>query len=251
MEQSGKKRSLFIQIYDELYGAITTGVYKEGTMLPSEAALMEMYKVSRVTVRQALSLLQEDGIVRSIQGKGTIVCGIPLQLPGGLETNSNPVYSCYRTPPDNLQMISRVGLVTGYLKKRFLDRSLAALTVERTYTKEEKVMVYGLSYIPVEAAEALQLDLTDESAVRNFLEKEAYEKAKYISVSMKMTDTIDFVINRPKDKLKGKVLLYKEDMYFEEDYPYVHSKYYFVSTDYKIHFNARKLEKEEGGTGKW
>ena len=103
-------------------------------------------------------------------------------------------------------------------------------------------MVYALSYIPVEAAEALQLDLTAEDQVKEFLEQEAYTRAKYIGVSIKMTDTIDFVTNRSKEKLKGKVLLYKEDMYFEEDYPYVHSKYYFVSTDYKIHFNARKQE---------
>ena len=242
MEISGKRASLFVQIYDELYEAIINGTYKEDTMLPSEASLMEMYKVSRVTVRQALALLQEDGMVRSIQGKGTLVCGIPIQLPSGMETNSNPVYSSYRTLPDQVQTTSRVSLVTGYLKKRFMDRSLAALTVERTYTKEEKIMVYALSYIPVEAAEALQLDLTAEDLVKKFLEQDAYTRAKYIGVSIKMTDTIDFVTNRSKEKLKGKVLLYKEDMYFEEDYPYVHSKYYFVSTDYKIHFNARKQE---------
>lgn len=44
-----------------------------GERLPSEAALMEEYGVSRVTVRQALAALERDGLIHRRRGSGTVV----------------------------------------------------------------------------------------------------------------------------------------------------------------------------------
>ena len=63
----------YVPIYDRLYSDIMNGVYENGSKLPGEAALAEKYDVSRNTVRQALTVLVEDGLVEKIQGKGTFV----------------------------------------------------------------------------------------------------------------------------------------------------------------------------------
>jgi GntR family transcriptional regulator len=63
------------------YGTLATalrqrvldGEWKPGQMLPSEAALASGYGVALGTMRQALALLVEDGIVRRQHGKGTFV----------------------------------------------------------------------------------------------------------------------------------------------------------------------------------
>lgn len=44
--------------------------------LPTEAALMKQYKVSRQTIREALSTLEHEGLVRRIQGSGTFLTGL-------------------------------------------------------------------------------------------------------------------------------------------------------------------------------
>jgi len=239
-EPGGKRRTLFVQVYDELYKLIMDGTYPEGSMLPSEATLVEMLKVSRVTVRQAIALLQEDGLVKSIKGKGTIVCDVVQKHPQGMEKMANPVYACYSSEPDDIEVTTSVSLVTGYLKKKFQDKCLAVMVVERLYKLEKKLMVYALSYISVEAADRIGLDLSVQDSVVEFLEKGVYETAKHNMVNIIMTDTIEFVTKRENFDLNGMVLLYTEDIYFSENYPYVYNKFYFVSSDYRIQFNAKQ-----------
>ena len=62
-------------IADELRRQIAMGELANGAVLPSEAELAGSYDVSRVTVRKALELLREDGLVSSRQGYGWFVAG--------------------------------------------------------------------------------------------------------------------------------------------------------------------------------
>ena len=61
------------KIYQDLSGKIINGEYKEGAQLPSENLLVQSYGVSRETVRKALSLLQTNGYIQKLKGKGSIV----------------------------------------------------------------------------------------------------------------------------------------------------------------------------------
>jgi GntR family transcriptional regulator len=67
--------SLYVQIADHLEREIHAGQYGNTGKLPSEQALMERFKVSRVTVRLALGHLMNQGLVVRKQGKGTFVAG--------------------------------------------------------------------------------------------------------------------------------------------------------------------------------
>ncbi len=64
---------LYIQLKNALYERVLSCEWKAGQKLPSENELIQMYDVSRITVRQALSELQRDGVVVKQQGKGTFV----------------------------------------------------------------------------------------------------------------------------------------------------------------------------------
>lgn len=49
------------------------GEYSIGSMIPPESKLQEIYQVSRHTVRQALSLLIQQGYLKAEKGSGTFV----------------------------------------------------------------------------------------------------------------------------------------------------------------------------------
>ncbi len=66
-------RAVFRQIADQLRDAIERGRLKEGERLPSEAQLIDHYGVARMTVRNAIQLLQAEGLVVAEHGRGVFV----------------------------------------------------------------------------------------------------------------------------------------------------------------------------------
>jgi len=67
------KRPLYHSLAEQLSLAIREGIYPVGTMLPTEAELCARFKLSRHTVREALRMLREAGMVSRHQGVGTRV----------------------------------------------------------------------------------------------------------------------------------------------------------------------------------
>lgn len=59
---------------------IITDQYPVGSYLPSLPNMMELYGVSRNTVRRSLSILEQMGVVKSQQGKGTQVYMEPREI---------------------------------------------------------------------------------------------------------------------------------------------------------------------------
>lgn len=64
---------LYQQLKLRLRDEITHGTYAPGDQLPSEPEMIRMFGVSRITVRQALSELEAEGLVVRRHGKGTYV----------------------------------------------------------------------------------------------------------------------------------------------------------------------------------
>lgn len=70
-------RPVYKQIADHLREAVARGRLREGDQLPSEARLMSHYGVARMTVRNALRLLQEEGLITAEHGRGVYVRARP------------------------------------------------------------------------------------------------------------------------------------------------------------------------------
>ncbi|WP_459845727.1 GntR family transcriptional regulator [Fusibacter bizertensis] len=64
---------LYIQIKDNLIGKINSGELAGGSQLPSERELSEIYDISRMTARNALTQLVDLGYAYRVKGKGTFV----------------------------------------------------------------------------------------------------------------------------------------------------------------------------------
>ena len=64
---------LYTQVLEQVKSMIAQGVYQKGDLLPSEKELIEMMGVSRITVRKALQILSEAGVIETRKGKGSFV----------------------------------------------------------------------------------------------------------------------------------------------------------------------------------
>jgi DNA-binding GntR family transcriptional regulator len=61
------------QIADVLRGRIASGEYAPGSALPAITALAAEFGVTTNTVRKALGILKDEGLIESVPGYGTFV----------------------------------------------------------------------------------------------------------------------------------------------------------------------------------
>jgi DNA-binding GntR family transcriptional regulator len=73
-----QKTSKYRELYRILSSKILKGEFVPGSILPSESELKQTYKVTQPTIRHALYMLVEDGLIKKYQGKGSIVQHRPL-----------------------------------------------------------------------------------------------------------------------------------------------------------------------------
>lgn len=73
MEKISTGKRLYEQVVEQVRGMIEDGTYKKGDLLPSEKDLMERMGVSRITVREAMRILNEAGVIHTVKGKGSFV----------------------------------------------------------------------------------------------------------------------------------------------------------------------------------
>jgi GntR family transcriptional regulator len=64
---------LYEQLASILRRQITSGELRKGDLLPSESYLQQEHQVSRSTVRTALRVLRDEGLVLTITARGTFV----------------------------------------------------------------------------------------------------------------------------------------------------------------------------------
>ena len=71
-----RPRSLALDLVEALGGRIREGLLHPGDKLPTEAAIMAEFAVSRTVVREAISKLQAAGLVETRHGIGTFVLSL-------------------------------------------------------------------------------------------------------------------------------------------------------------------------------
>lgn len=67
------KEQLYLQLHDILYQDIVNLVYREGELIPSESELIKKFGVSRITVRRAMEMLSNTGLIEKRRGIGSVV----------------------------------------------------------------------------------------------------------------------------------------------------------------------------------
>ena len=71
----------YLQISTSVLADIQRGVYAAGDQLPTEMELAATYQVSRQSIRQALGVLERDGLIQKIRGSGSYVSHRQIPLP--------------------------------------------------------------------------------------------------------------------------------------------------------------------------
>ena len=143
----------YLQVADILRKEIAEGVFRDGQTLMTEEELRFRFNVSRQTVRQAIALLEDDGLVDRRRGSGTYVRHGPRRRQGTVHVGVVTTYITDYIFPSIMQGIESVlnengavmNLSATYgdariernILERMLDSQIDGLIVEGTRTAKE------------------------------------------------------------------------------------------------------------------
>lgn len=149
MNQNSSK-PLYLQLKDKLIERIMAEVYKPDEKLPSERELSEELNISRMTVREALKALVNEGYIYTQVGKGTYVNSIlykqDTSLTGFTEQMqkiglhvTNKVLE-FSLEPGAIDVVARLELKPNslvYKLKRLRSTNKKVLAIETAYIPEQ------------------------------------------------------------------------------------------------------------------
>lgn len=160
--------ALYVQIKETIKASILDGQMRPGDQLPPETELVKQYGVSRMTVRQAILELVNEGLLYRRRGKGTFVaqpkitqglCGLT-SFTEDMETRglrpSGRVLSLGKVPADK-EVADLLGV----------QAAAPVVRLERLRLADGRPMALEVSHLPVPRFEwLLREDLSDRSLYR-------------------------------------------------------------------------------------
>jgi GntR family transcriptional regulator len=139
---------LYYQLSEILLNQITGGSLKAGDTILTERELIEMYGVSRMTVRNAVEELVKRGYVRREQGKGTFVASPGVQRGVARLTSFSEEIAAQGMKPGSRLLALRREPATGRVARELQVESGAVIWfVERLRLADDEPLAINLSHL--------------------------------------------------------------------------------------------------------
>ncbi|TDL31861.1 GntR family transcriptional regulator [Jeotgalibacillus sp. S-D1] len=141
---------MYVQIEENLRGKIREGSFKKGDPIPSERELTDTYKVSRMTVRQAIMNLVNEGLLYREKGKGTFVSDEKIEQPlQGLTSFTEDMLSRGMEPSNELLSFETLTPSPDIANKLHIQNMEEVYLVKRIRHADRRPMAIESTYIPV------------------------------------------------------------------------------------------------------
>lgn len=157
---------LYHQICEQLQSRIREGVYRPGQMIPSETELAKSYGVGRPTVRQAMDLLVQRGLIQRKRGAGTFVREPSPPIDLFSLAGTSQAFSAQGVPTQKRVVAPlEKKTVTGDAANPFFGKPAFAM-VRLTLARDEPVLLEDIFLDPDLFAGIGDMDLGDKSLSR-------------------------------------------------------------------------------------
>lgn len=235
--------SLYIIVKNEIEESLTRGKFDAGHRLPSEHELAKKYRVSRMTVREALRALEEEGLVARKQGVGTFV-----------KASSQKIKSILGINYGVTEMITNMGFHPGTkeinIEEVFADSHMAKtlnihegskiITIQRVRTADDIPVVYTLDMIPVSVLSDINEIRTLGESLYDFLERKCHIFLSSSMARLFPTKATRKLAKKLNVKVNSPLFLLEQLDTDEAGHPVVFSREYFVSDYFDFVISRRR-----------
>jgi len=204
---SERRVPLHARVEQALRERLTSRELRPGDLFPSEAALQQEFAVSRSVVRQALATLEAEGLIRKVQGRGSVVgqprevhrdvlrSGMTLQAGGDGAVNTRVTSFEVIPRPDHLMSI------TG-------DQ---VLQVERVRSVGGVVLSFIRTWLPLDVTQAISADDLVDASLHQLLGERmgrqvagAHNQIRAVAATDTLAEQLDVEPGSPLLLLEGR-----------------------------------------------
>lgn len=231
----------YIQIYDQIRNDIASGTWQVGEKLPSERELAELFNVSRMTLRQAIQVLVDDGIIERKVGSGTFVARQKVQehIDGVVSFSqiirsqgkipSSKTIHYYQTEPNELE------------KTKLCLRSEDILRMERIRYADHIPICFEVTSVPYHLiASYTQEEITQ--SLYEVLQKNPQQKLGRAIQTISATTASDKLAQYLETEKHDAILKVSQISYFQDGTPFEWVNSHYVG--HRFEFYLEKKEKE-------
>lgn len=235
IKEKNVKIPLYVTVYETICQWLKDGKYKPGDKLPGENILAEQFQVSRGTLRQAMLLLQEDGLIGNHQGKGNIVLSNQDMQQNGLEKVGNPIIDfCVQTID---RIVTTIGFQPPTQKHQEvlkLRPSSIVAVIDITYFHQDSPVGFAMVYLPHEFLDKGNVDLEDTDSVYAFYTKLLSSGSLYSDTRLRIVHARERLADILAIPEGDPLLILEEELYTEYDTPVLSQKMYMGADLYEI-----------------
>lgn len=235
------KEPKYVTIYNILFKMITQGEFAKNDRLPSEPDLARDLGVSRSTLRQALTLLQDDGLIKIIRGKGNFI------TKNDYDINAIPKNKIQSSVCNFLNNSSKINDVemefhlepcTDYFHRVLGSKPAAVVVIDRWYKIDKKVVAYAFSIIPIDNISKFDIDLNSHEQLLNFVEKDIYDICENMTLDIKFSTSGNFAAKKSPFTNKEHFFLVEEKVSLNNNSTVEFSKFYLPvdMSSIRVHF---------------
>ncbi|HFI0151373.1 TPA: GntR family transcriptional regulator [Streptococcus suis] len=142
-------KAAYISIHDQIKEQIDNGIWKIGQRLPSERDLADEYGVSRMTLRQGITLLVEEGVLQRKVGSGTYVASTRVQEKMRGTTSFTELMQLQgKVPTSKLLSYNKTKPTEKEVEQLGLARGEHIIRMERVRYADNVPVVYEIASIP-------------------------------------------------------------------------------------------------------
>ena len=150
---------MYIKIHNQIKRDVENHVYKVGDRIPAERQLAVKFGVSRMTLRQAIKTLEEEGILERRLGSGTYVASQKVQEKMSVIMSFTEITQANGQIPSSKLISYQIGKPSLSEKERLnLNPDSEVLRMERIRFADETPICYEVVTIPYHLVENLSKD---------------------------------------------------------------------------------------------
>lgn len=165
---------LYYQLATVLRETLVSRQYKAGDRFPSEAELVRDYRVSRMTVRQAVGILEQEGLLQRQAGRGTFVAGNPRRFSGDLELDRSigDLISMGQSTSVQLLELSEVEANREEARDLDVEEGSPIIRCRRLRFFKDQPYCYIVNHVPSEIGRQIEEPHWCSGSVLNYIEEQ-------------------------------------------------------------------------------